>query len=222
MNFKALNNSDPLVRNVIKDNSVKEMSPMMPPEAFAPSTVKAVPYDDMHPLLQELMDEHATFITILNDFESALLNWKQNKWIFNNSINSKFKKLFFFIDNHLPEHNKKEEKILFPVLHRKLLESGEHSKENNPVTGVDVMEYEHIQVAQLSALCLNFLGLGSRLRDEISRHITFEFAYNQGMEIVETMRLHIYRENVTLFPLAMNLISRTEFSEIYSALTRIL
>jgi hemerythrin-like domain-containing protein len=58
---------------------------------------------------------------------------------------------------------------------------------------------------------LNFLGLGSRLEDKKSREIVFELAFEQGKVIVETMRLHIYREDETLFPLAMKLISKNEF-----------
>ncbi|MCH7774775.1 MAG: hypothetical protein IH784_10280 [Bacteroidetes bacterium] len=60
---------------------------------------------------------------------------------------------------------------------------------------------------------MNFLGLGSRLEDKKSREIVFELAYEQGKAIVETMRLHIYREDETLFPLAMKLISKEELKE---------
>jgi len=206
-----MSTNDPIKRFVEKDSNSEEMSPMEPPEEFAPSTVEPVAYEDMHPLLQKLMDEHKVFIKVLNNFEFALIEWKQNNWIFDDSINESFKELFSFLDNNTPEHNKKEEKILFPLLHKKLLQSGEHSTGENPKTGVDIMEEEHIQVAQLGSLCLNFLGLGSRLNDRTSREITFEHAYNQGKEIVETMRLHIYREDETLFPLAMHLISKEEF-----------
>ena len=75
------------------------------------------------------------------------------------------------------------------------------------------MEDEHLKVAQSGALCLNFLGLGSRLNDKESREITFEHAFEQGMAIVEAMNLHTYRENETLFPLAMKLISKKELKE---------
>ena len=210
MNSNKINNNDPIKRFVEKD-SEEEMSPMDPPEAYAPSTVEPVAYEDMHPLLQNLMDEHKVFINVLNNFESALIEWQQNRWIFNEHINKNFKELFSFLDNNTPEHNKKEEKRLFPLLHKRLIESGEHSNSETPKTGVDVMEEEHIQVAQLGALCLNFLGLGSRMQDKTSREMTFEHAYNQGKEIVEIMRLHIYREDETLFPLAMHLISEEEF-----------
>ncbi|MCH8941639.1 MAG: hemerythrin domain-containing protein [Bacteroidetes bacterium] len=209
-----MNIDDPIKRFVEKDTDVEEMSPMDPPEAFAPSTVEPVAYEDMHPILQKLMDEHKVFVKVLDNFESALTEWKQNKWIFNDNINKNFKELFSFLDNNTPEHNKKEEKQLFPLLHKKLLETGEHSTGDIPKTGVDIMEAEHIQVAQLGALCLNFLGLGSRMQDKTSRELTFEYAYSQGKEIVEIMRLHIYREDETLFPLAMKLISKDEFENL--------
>ena len=209
-----MNTDDQIKRFVEKDTDIEEMSPMDPPEAFAPSTVEPVAYEDMHPLLQKLMDEHKVFVKVLDNFESALTEWKQNKWIFNDSINKNFKELFSFLDNNTPEHNKKEEKQLFPLLHKKLLETGEHSTGDIPKTGVDIMEAEHIQIAQLGALCLNFLGLGSRMQDKTSRELTFEYAYSQGKEIVEIMRLHIYREDETLFPLAMKLISKDEFENL--------
>ena len=202
---------DPIKRFVEKDTDTEEMSPMDPPEAFAPSTVEPVAYEDMYPLLQKLMDEHKVFVKVLDNFESSLTEWKESKWIFNDSINKNFKDLFSFLDLNTPEHNKKEEKQLFPLLHKRLLESGEHSGDEVPKTGVDIMEAEHIQVAQLGALCLNFLGLGSRMQDKTSRELTFEYAYDQGKEIVEIMRLHIYREDETLFPLAMKLITKEEF-----------
>ena len=209
-----MNIDDPIKRFVEKDTDVEEMSPMDPPEAFAPSTVEPVAYEDMHPILQKLMDDHKVFIKVLDNFESALTEWKQSKWIFNDSINKNFKELFSFLDNNTPEHNKKEEKQLFPLLHKKLLETGEHSTGDIPKTGVDIMEAEHIQIAQLGALCLNFLGLGSRMQDKTSKELTFEYAYTQGKEIVEIMRLHIYREDETLFPLAMKLISKDEFENL--------
>ncbi|HED07483.1 MAG TPA: hemerythrin domain-containing protein [Ignavibacteria bacterium] len=209
-----MNTDDPIKRFVEKDSDIEEMSPMDPPEAFAPSTVDPVPYEDMYPLLQKLMDEHKVFVKVLDNFEEALTEWQQNKWIFNDNINKSFKELFSFLDVNTPEHNKKEEKQLFPLLHKRLIESGEHSGDEVPKTGVDIMEAEHIQVAQLGSLCLNFLGLGSRMQDRTSRELTFEYAYNQGKEIVEIMRLHIYREDETLFPLAMKLISKDEFENL--------
>ena len=206
-----MNTDDPLKRFVEKEKEFEEASPMNPPDAFSPSTVDPVAYKDMAPFLQKLIDEHKVFITVLDNFESSLIAWKKNEWIFYDEINKKLNELFSFLDKNTPGHNKKEEKLLFPLLHSKLLQTGEHSSGDEPKTAVDIMEDEHIKVAQLGALCLNFLGLGSRLEDKKSREIVFELAYEQGMAIIETMRLHIYREDETLFPLAMKLISKKEF-----------
>jgi len=212
-----MNTDDPLKRFVEKEKEFEEASPMNPPDAFSPSTVDPVSYKDMAPFLQKLMDEHKVFITVLDNFESALISWKKNGWNFNDEINKNFDELFSFLDKNTPGHNKKEEKLLFPTLHSRLLQTGEHSSGDEPKTAVDIMEDEHIKVAQLGALCLNFLGLGSRLEDKKSREIVFELAFEQGEAIVETMRLHIYREDETLFPLAMKLISKEELLEMESS-----
>lgn len=217
--MKNMDPNDPLKRFVEKEKEFEEASPMNPPDAFSPSTVDPVAYNDMAPFLQKLMDEHKVFMKVLDNFESELISWKKNGWNFNDEINKKFNELFSFLDKNTPVHNKKEEKLLFPLLHTKLLKAGEHSTSDEPRTAVDIMEDEHIKVAQLGALCLNFLGLGSRLEDSKSREIVFELAFEQGKAIVETMRLHIYREDETLFSLAMKLMSEKEFKFMESSAT---
>jgi len=215
---KNIASIDPLNRFVEKEKEMEESSPMNPPDAFTPSTVDQVNYEDMNPFLQKLMDEHKVFTEVLNNFESAMIDWKKNNWIFNDDISKNFKNLFEFLDTNTPVHNSKEEKRLFPLLHKRLIETGEHSTTNPPKTAVDIMEDEHIKVAQSGALCLNLLGLGSRLEDKKSKEITFEQAFIQGMAIVETMRLHIFREDETLFPLVMKLISKEELEQMGNGL----
>jgi hemerythrin-like domain-containing protein len=214
-----MNTDDPLKRFVENEKEFEEASPMNPPDAFSPSTVDPVAYKDMAPFLQKFMDEHKVCLNILNDFESSLIAWKKNEWVFNEDINKSFKNLFSFLDNNATTHNKNEEKVLFPLLHKRLMETGEHSAAEEPKTAVDILEDEHVKVPQLGALCLNFLGLGSRLEDKKSREIVFELAYEQGKAIVETMRLHIYREDETLFPLAMNLLTKEELIEMETSST---
>jgi hemerythrin-like domain-containing protein len=201
---------DPIKRYVEKE-SEKEYSPMDPPEAYEPQNVEQVPFEKMDPFLQQLIKEHQEFKKILNDFEDALLKWREDNWIFNNDINKKFKKFFSYADENLPLHNKKEEKLLFPVLHKKLVESGEHNSEDSSYTGINIMEDEHVKAAQASALVLNLLGLGSRLPDMNSKDITFTAAFDQGMSLIETMKLHIFREDNILFPQSMKLFGKDEF-----------
>ena len=81
----------------------------------------------------------------------------------------------------------------------------------NDHTAIDFMEDEHIKIAQAVALVFNFLGLGSRLSDQKSKEITFESAFNQGIAVVETFRLHIHREENVLFLQSMHLFSDSDF-----------
>jgi len=206
--------TDPIKRFAEKDNDHKELSPMDPPDAYNPQNIESIPYDKMHPFLQKLIDEHKAYTNVLNHFEEALINWRKKEWIFNDEINEKFKKFFTFIDEHVPPHNQKEEKKLFPLLHKKFIETGEHNSKDTSITGINIMEDEHIKVAQAAAIVFNFLGLGSRLPDKHSQEITFEAAFEQGMAIIETMKLHIFREENILFPQAMNYFTQDELENL--------
>lgn len=211
--FKPIN--DPLKRLVEKDIIGEELSPFDPPDAYNPQNIESMSYDQMHPFLQKLIDEHKVYTNVLNNFEAALIYWRNNNWIFNDEINEKFKKFFTFIDENVPLHNQKEEKKLFPLLHNKLIETGEHNSKDSSLTGINIMEDEHIKVAQSAAIVFNFLGLGSRLPDKRSQEITFEAAFDQGIAIVETMKLHIFREENILFPQAMMLFTKDELESLF-------
>jgi len=207
------NSKEPLNRFVEKESEMEKLSPLNPSDVFAPPTVDPVAYKDMAPILQKFINEHKVCINVVNDFESALNNWKRSGWTFIEDINNDFKNLFSFLDNNAAVHNKNEEKALFPLLHKRLIETGEHGSVEDPKTVVDILEDDHIKIAQLGSLCMNFLDLGSSLHDKRSREITFEHAFQQGVAIVETLKLHIFREDETLFPLAMKLITKEEFED---------
>jgi hemerythrin-like domain-containing protein len=206
--FKSSN--DPIKRFVEKDSPNEELSPFNPPNAFNTQNIKPVAYEKMHPFLQKLIDEHKAFTAVLNKFEESLINWRKNNWIFTDEIDAGLKQFFTFFDEKVPLHNQKEEKKLFPLLHKKLIESGEHNSIDSSITGINLMEDEHIKVAQAAAIVFNFLGLGSRLPDHQSRQITYQAAFDQGMAIIETMKLHIFREENILFPQTMQLLTSDE------------
>lgn len=113
MDSDKLKNNDPIKRFVEKDTGSEELSPMDPPDAYDPQNIESVPYENMHPFLQKLMDEHKAFSEVLNKFEEALFNWKNNNWIFNDEINKGLKQFFTFFDEKVPIHNSKEEKNYF-------------------------------------------------------------------------------------------------------------
>lgn len=206
MNNIFKKHNDPVKIHAEKERGT-EISPFDPPDEYTPPGFEPVSYNDFHPFLQQLIDEHREFKNVLKEFEDTLVKWKSNNWNFTNEINNGFKTLFKYFDQNVPDHNQKEEKKLFPLLHLKLIEIGEHNTSDATVTGINLMEDEHIKAAQSVSIVLNFLALGSRLPDKESMDITFHSAYEQGMAVIETMNLHIFREENILFPQAMKYLS---------------
>lgn len=114
---------DPIKRFVEKQSDQSEWSPFDPPDAYSEQNIEEVPYSEMHPFLQRLMNEHQKYLGILEKFETSLVNWKNNGCIFDDEINRDFKNFFEFQDANVPFHNSKEEKLLFPYLKKKLIET---------------------------------------------------------------------------------------------------
>ncbi|KUG26455.1 hypothetical protein ASZ90_003703 [hydrocarbon metagenome] len=209
-----MNKTDDQLKRFVEKDSGEEMSPFDPPDAYDPQNIEPVAYNELHPYLKKLVDEHTAFTNVLNGFEEGLINWRKNNWVFDKEIDEKFKNFFAFIDEKVPVHNHKEEKELFPILQQKLIEIGEHNSKDSSLTGINIIEDEHIKVAQAGAIVFNFLGLGSRLPDQRSKEITFQAAYEQGIAIIETMKLHIFREENILFSQAMKLFGEKEFASL--------
>lgn len=210
---------DPLKRYVNKE--IEDYpSPMDPPPLYTAPTIQ-VPYDQMVQTLKDLIDDHNDFEKVLNVFDQALVSFKEKGWKFDSEISAAFKKFFQYMDDDLISHTRKEEKALFPCLQEKLLESGEHSPGPHPMTPVDIMESDHERVSVMTNLVFNLLGLAARIRDDEARNLLFEHAFHQGQEIVEVMKLHIYKENTTVFPLAQQLLSAQDWENIVSKIGRL-
>ena len=75
------------------------------------------------------------------------------------------------------------------------------------------MEDDHLKFIQLGALAFNLLGLAARLRDPGSKSFTYDTAFSNAKELIETLRLHIFREDTVLFPLAHKLITAEEMDQ---------
>ena len=211
---KTLNREDPIKRNVDKDPELAEHSPMDPPEAYDGTAVEDVSYEQMDAVLQHYMDEHKLCINKVERFETALIRFKENGYQLNEDINRKFSEFFQFFDQNIMDHNQREEKQLFPLLQERLMASGEHGEGEDPKTAVDMMEDDHIKFIQLGALTFNILGLATRLPDERSRMLVYDVAFNNGLELIELLRLHIYREDKIVFPLAHKLIDKEAFTKL--------
>jgi len=210
----SLKKTDPLKVNAEKGMEGEENSPMDPPDAYGGAVIEDVPYEALHPLLQHYMDDHVKAVEMIERFDKALAKFKEQQYRMDEETNGEFHDFFEYYDEHLLDHNRREERQLFPLLHTKLVASGEHSIDKQPRTAVDLMEDDHVKIIQLGALCFNMLGLAARLPDARSAMFVLDTSFNTGRELTELLRLHIHREDNILFPLAHKLITTEEFDRI--------
>lgn len=205
-----LSHPDKITRLTEHGLSTPPLSPMDPPHAFHLSCIEKIRSADLAEPLRLLKNDHDEFLAVLDAFEVALTRFRNGGFVFDAAISEGFRRFFHFMDNEALSHNAREEKALFPLLRKKLIASGECSPGDRPITSVDVMEDDHRKVGQIACLVFNLLGVGNRLKDAESRHTVFRIGADQGREIVETMRLHIFKENEVLFPQAQKMFTANE------------
>lgn len=202
---------DPIKRMVEKQTDQEELSPMDPPEAYAPPQLEAIPYEEMHPFLQNLRDEHQDYIKELDAFEEALLQIQEHGM--DKGVDGKLRKFFHFFDHEIVKHSQNEDKILFPLLHQRLIEQGEHSQGPETTTAINVLEDDHVEAMQLATISFNFFGLAVRLPNPESQIIVLDAAINQGKTLIEHLRLHIFREDNVVFTQAQKYITKEELDD---------
>lgn len=208
----VLHRVDPVQRQSLHGLAALEgLSPMDPPDAYAPPSITPVAMADMHPFLQHLMQEHVPFLGEVGAFEDTLLAIQKNGYT--READGKLRHFLNFFDAEFIAHHRHEEAALFPLLKKRLLAAGEHGSGDDPQTPVDVMQDEHIKAIQLAAVILNFLGLAFRFPDQQTRLIVLDAALEQAKFLVELLRLHVFREDQVVFPLAHQLITPTEFEQ---------
>ncbi len=215
MEIHKLHRIDPLKKQAERGLEVAQgLSPMDPPDAYAPSSIAPVPAEAMHPFLRQFRDEHVPFMEELNAFEAAILSIQKSGYA--KEADAKLRHFFHYLEQEFTPHSRREEATVFPLLHERLISSGEHGSGSNPATAVDLMQDEHAKAMQLAAVVVNFLGLVFRLPDQRSAMIVLDAALEQGKNLIELLRLHVFREDNVVFPLAHRLISQAEFDEMQS------
>lgn len=213
MNLNSLKDSDPIKRFVDKESG-EELSPMDPPDAYSPPAIDEVSYEEMNDVLKKLIDEHKVCLVKLDAFEGALNKIKIDGFSATKEVNSTLADFFQFVDNNISKHNIKEEKFLFPLLHQRYIESGEHSSGPDKKNAVDMLEDDHIKFMQIAAITFTLFGLTGRLPDQSSRLVVLDLAVEQGKILLEMLRLHIFREDKIVFPFAQKNLTDDEFKGI--------
>ncbi|MEK6616879.1 MAG: hemerythrin domain-containing protein [Bacteroidota bacterium] len=220
IDLSTLAKKDPVKRNVDKGLEQVEHTPMDPPSAYEQPGKLKVSFENMDKPLQTFVEEHKIAVEQVELFEKALVQFKTSGYKVDQKMNEIFSAFFKYFDTELLPHNDKEEKILFPLLNKKLIQAGEHSKGETKLTAIDVMEDDHVKFIQLGALAFNFFGLATRIKDEGSKIFILDTAYETARELIELLKLHIYREDYTLFPLAQKYLSKEEFDAIENEMHR--
>lgn len=212
MDKRQLAKDDPITRNVEKDAAGEEMSPMDPPEAYAPPAKEVVPYDELHPFLRGLVDDHRRLIARLDALDPVLKHVKSSG--LDAASRAALTEAFAFFEAELGLHHRREERRLFPLLHERLIRAGEHSVTAQKRTGVDVMEDDHLRASRLSAVAAAFVGLASALPEPRSSGIALASGLRQLEALVELLRLHVFREENILFGLAQKHLTAAELDAV--------
>lgn len=203
---------DYIKRFVEKDEGSDPVySPMDPPGAYKPPSIEAVPIEDLHPVLQLFMNEHKATLKKLEELEATLIEIKKEG--INKERNKNLGAFFEFLDDKIVMHNLKEERVLFPVIHDRMIENGEHGTGLVKDTAVDMLENDHIKMMELATLTFSLMGISSRINDPVSNALLMDTAIEQGLSLVEMLRLHIFREDNVVFPLAQKYLTVADFEE---------
>jgi hypothetical protein len=215
MRVHTLKRIDPLRKQPQRGFDLDQgLSPMDPPEAYAPPSLDPVPPAEMHAFLRKLRDRHIPLMDELKAFEDAILAIRGSAYT--KELDARLKRFFRFLDGDFASHSRREEAALLALLHERLLVQGEHSKSEVPRTAVDFIEDEHAKALQLAAVIVNFLGLAFRLPDERSRLVTLDAALEESKNLIELLRLLVFRKDTVLYSLAHRLIAKAEFDRMQS------
>lgn len=214
LDFKKLKILDPVQpQGTVDFDAQKGCSPFDPPDAYAQPVNNGVTPQTMHPYLKGFVAEHNEFTAHLGRLDE-LVGEIQREGAITDELFAQLREFFGYFETEVIAHNRREERELFPILHQRLLERGEHSIGPNPVTPISVLDGEHIEAVQISAVALGFCALAHRLEDPGSRAMVLSIAMDRCEALSKMLRLHIFREDRIVFALAQEFLSARELESL--------
>lgn len=212
---KELNRVDPLKKQ--EEVSAKDRgagySPLDPPGAYTPPSSIKVNYEDFHLLFKKFIDEHNQLKNEMNRFEELLKKLHRNFDLIID-LDDEVRNFYLYFNQEFSLHNKKEEKYLFPKLNQRFLEVGEHSKTKIPITPITVLEDEHILATRTAAQAEQTWFLLHEIFDKHAQKTLLVNFIEKSMELLEIVRLHIFREDDIVFSLAQKHLTEDELNQI--------
>lgn len=189
-----------------------QYSPLSPPDALTPPSNVKVLYDNLHPYLKLLVDDHNRLKIEMEKFQLVLLDLSASRDVLGKNAQA-VKSFFDIFMTEFILHNQQEEKILFPILAKRFLEVGEHSKAARPITPIDILKNEHIEAMQVGAEARCTWALIHQIIDPSSQTILLGNFLRKSHTLLEMMRLHIFREDDIVFSLAQKHLTPGQLDE---------
>ncbi len=189
-----------------------QYSPLSPPDALTPPSNVKVLYDNLHPYLKLLVDDHNRLKIEMDKFQLVLLDLSASRDVLGKNAQA-VKSFFDIFMTEFIQHNQQEEKILFPILAKRFLEVGEHSKAARPITPIDILKNEHIEAMQVGAEARCTWALIHQIIDPSSQTILLGNFLRKSHTLLEMMRLHIFREDDIVFSLAQKHLTPGQLDE---------
>lgn len=209
---------DPLTKQPEVGAADMGISPMDPPEAYSPPGLDPVPVGEMHPFLRELCEDHAALSHALQVVEETLKQVRTTG--FTSEVEATLLGFCQLMEYDFVPHSRREEVVLFPLLHDRLMAEGEHSPGQHPTTAVDLMQADHLKVTQFSAVVASLVRLAAHLPDDRSALVLRDAAVRHVAGLVDLLRLHMFREEQIVFALAHRLIAADELDRTPSGASR--
>lgn len=213
-----LKTDDPVAKQQERGFEQTGMSPLAPPEAWSPPALEELKRDALHPFLATLVAENEAIGRGVDGVETVIQEVRTSG--FSRQADHALMHFLEVFDTVFIPHSRKEERVLFPPLRLQLLASGEHSRGGDTVTtAVEVMIDEHGKALQLAAVMLNLVRMATCLPDEASARMVMDTGLREAENLVEHLRLHVFREENILLPLAQRLLSTAELDAMAQAET---
>ena len=218
MDLKELNKQDKLKKqqSVSVSDMGSDLSPMDPPDTYNPPSRCEVDLNTVHPAIKLLFEEHEELTRYLESFQKTL-NGIAKERSFTPKLASEVKEFIHFFEREFHLHNKKEEQLLFRLIDQRLIEKGEcgiDQMTGKPFTGIKVLEDDHLEAVKLATKLFYSFELLMSVNHPQSRSIILSQFLNSGHQLIELVKLHIFREDNIIFGQAVELLSDSEFDQV--------
>ena len=189
------------------------LSPMEPPTLDQIIALKKIPEKKCR-MIERFNKDHHELLVLIKDLEGKLESINRTKQI-NPQAARSIANFLEFMTNDFVDHNEEEERYLFPLLEPELLKHNESNTTfGETETPVALLEAEHVQLMQLTAILDTLAHLLTKIKDDESYQIVLNQFLIQAKTTLHILKLHIEKEDKVIFIMAYNYINQDELDRL--------